>query len=164
MATVSTEEFVALDNELETWLELELATKSLLSELDTLEELRKDDELTLDELTRDELLTATLEELVIIITVELCELDSKLLLELFDEPIEETIEEIAAELLEDELEVSEELLLTLDDGNELLLDVVPLLLDESEVESPPPQPANTSIKGNKINFTFSNLKMDRLTT
>lgn len=120
--------------------------------------------LTLDELTRDELLTATLEELVIIITVELCELDSKLLLEFFDELIEEIIEEIAVELLEEELEVTEELLATLDDCNELLLDDTPLLLDEPEVESPPPQPANTNNKDDRINLIFSNLKMDRLTT
>ena len=60
--------------------------------------------------------------------------------------------------------MTEELLITLDDCKELLLDVMPLLLDEPEVESPPPQPANTNNNDDKINLTLSDLTMDRLTT
>jgi hypothetical protein len=121
----------------------------LLTELDTLDELRI-----------DELLNATLEELRIITTTELCELDSKLLLELLDELLEESIEEIAAELLDEELLVTEELLITLDetwdDCNELLLTITPMLLDELEVASSPPQPVNNiSTTDNRTTLIFS---------
>jgi hypothetical protein len=156
---------LALDVELEIWLELE--ARLLLSELDTLEELRND-ELN-DELTLEELLNATLEELTTITTTELFELESKLLLELLDELTDGSTEEMAAELFDEDVLATAEPLTVLDerrdDCNELLLDVTPALLEELEVPSPPPQAVNNiSTAGNRMKWILSNLRMDRLTT
>lgn len=155
-----TEELVALD----TAFELEAR---LLSELETLEELRND-ELTMDELMRDELLSAILEELAIITTTELLELDNKLLLEFLEELIEENSEDTVVELFTEELLLFKELLTVLDeardDVDELLLTTAPLLLEESDVVSLPPQPANINTELNRTTWILSNLRKDRLTT